>query len=827
MTLSPTQQVNGDVKLGQTPLHFAVSLGKWEAVLAILKDACCLRDDLSFEMQEQNKSTQEAKSKRDQLMLAKKEMLKRQYSILWAKDSQGNNVFHLAVIHNKPDMYQKLRDFAEKLSGTLQEWYIGVKIADDPQLAGSKFNSFNNYDDRFLKNDNNFTPLELAAYLGNVDMMGFLLKTYETETKWTFANDFVELKKVRLIARHDVITALILPANYRVNSLSSSHFFFPRTQVCIRDLDTYKTLVRPRSFKETWIDLKAPEHLEPNLLSIIVTRTKLPFLEGSKFPEFSALLEQKWDIFGKRLMAVWLVMVSVVFVAFQAFIISVVNEVRGVPYADVIQQRLATALYIIAGSFLFLDWMFEYTLGVVQSEEELSSTGPAHNVGSREYPINLLDVDVPPWRFHGEVDNILQMTKFPDTHNGLRALSEYTQNRHSPFAPSGSTVPAVTAPSDQNIWSCISKCLMREKEKEGFALGWDEDLTKLFRQFVGYNYCARSSLSFCSKIYPLYKETVIPLDIVLKNRKQNEGMEENEENPVYASVNAVLSCFYTFIHMLKRLAVCFLGLIDSRGLYSHMWCISVLASGLAAHYENSDIRMSFLALATVFLFLYMLRFYLLFESLGVYMVMIQRMLSTDLAKWLAVAAIYLVSFAEAFILIGTVLSPEQQPGGYFLTQFKWVLGDSTTDGFDTDAKDANPFLYQIAVILFCIFMILLPLTLINMLTGMFGKTCDDYAAQAEAIHRHNRANITLSLERVLYRLPNPILSMLGFRSTLWLGDELVRYARSLFRTLKGENETNPLAPSPSRCIFRYHRASYDRFFKFWPKSYTFVDCRTG
>lgn len=220
MTLSPTQQVNGDVKLGQTPLHFAVSLGKWEAVLAILKDACCLRDDLSFEMQEQNKSTQKAeKKKREQLMLAKKEMLKRQYSILWAKDSQGNNVFHLAVIHNKPDMYQKLRDFAEKLSGTLQEWYIGVKIAYDPQLAGSKFNSFNNYDDRFLKNDNNFTPLELAAYLGNVDMMGFLLKAYETETKWTFANDFVELKKVRLIARHDVITALILPANYGVNSL--------------------------------------------------------------------------------------------------------------------------------------------------------------------------------------------------------------------------------------------------------------------------------------------------------------------------------------------------------------------------------------------------------------------------------------------------------------------------------------------------------------------------------------------------------------------------------------------------------------------------------
>jgi hypothetical protein len=609
--------------------------------------------------------------------------------------------------------------------------------------------------------------------------------------------------------------ALILSANYGINSPSSSHLFFSRTQVRIRDLDTYKTLVAPRSFKQTWIDLKAPEYLEPNLLSIIVTRNKLPFLEGSKFPEFSALLEQKWDIFGKRLMAVWLVMVSVVFVMFQAFVISVVNEVRGVPDATVTQQRLATALYVIAGSFLFLDWMYEYTLGVVQSEEELQSTGPAHNVGSRDYPINLLDVDMPPWKFPVEVDKIVKIKDLdkdldPSIKKSLIALSKFTQSRHRRDpAPSESTATTRNGTGT---------------EKPEFPLGWDEDLTKLFRQFVGYNYCARSSLSFCSKIFKYSADNQVSgsLDIVLKNRKRHEGNEENEENLFLASVDAVLSVIYTFINILKRLAICFLGLNDSRGLYSHMWCISLLASGLAAHYGNTDIRISFLALATVFLFLYMLRFYLLFESLGVYMVMIQRMLSTDLVKWLAVAAIYLVSFAEAFVLIGIVLSPEEQPSGYFLTQFKWVLGDSTTDGFDTDAKDANPVLYQIALILFCIFMILLPLTLINMLTGMFGKTCEDYASQAEAIHRHNRANITLSLERVLYRLPNTILAMLGFRSTVWLGDEILRYARNLLR-----EEDNQIGPPPSRCIFRYHRASFDRFFKFWPKTYTFVDCRTG
>ena len=103
-------------------------------------------------------------------------------------------------------------------------------------------------------------------------------------------------------------------------------------------------MVHERTFSQTWIDLAAPEDLEPNLLSIVVTRNKLPFLEGSKFPEFSAVLQQKWDIFGKRIMTFWIVAVMCVFVLFQVYVISVVNEVKGVPYASLTQQKVAYAL---------------------------------------------------------------------------------------------------------------------------------------------------------------------------------------------------------------------------------------------------------------------------------------------------------------------------------------------------------------------------------------------------------------------------------------------------------------------------------------------------
>ena len=92
------------VKLGQTPLHFAVSLGKWEAVVALLEDACCLLDELYSHPRQEELGDKPDKPKTEYLRdhtvtdskrihLAVKEQLKRQYSVLWAKDSQGNRCF--------------------------------------------------------------------------------------------------------------------------------------------------------------------------------------------------------------------------------------------------------------------------------------------------------------------------------------------------------------------------------------------------------------------------------------------------------------------------------------------------------------------------------------------------------------------------------------------------------------------------------------------------------------------------------------------------------------------------------------------------------------
>ena len=144
-------------------------------------------------------------------------------------------------------------------------------------------------------------------------------------------------------------------------------------QINIRDLDTYKTLVYQRSFMAKWVLLNAAEDLEPNLLSIVVTRNKIDFLEGKSFPEFSTVLQQKWEIFGKRLMTFWFITVMMVFVLFQVYLSNLLDEIKDASNASKHQHNISYVLYIIAGSFLLLDTLFEYSLGVVRSQEELDN----------------------------------------------------------------------------------------------------------------------------------------------------------------------------------------------------------------------------------------------------------------------------------------------------------------------------------------------------------------------------------------------------------------------------------------------------------------------
>jgi hypothetical protein len=580
-----------------------------------------------------------------------------------------------------------------------------------------------------------------------------------------------------------------------------------------------------------WVLLNAAEDLEPNLLSIVVTRNKIDFLEGKSFPEFSTVLQQKWEIFGKRLMTFWFITVMMVFVLFQVYLSNLLDEIKDASNASKHQHNISYVLYIIAGSFLLLDTLFEYSLGVVRSQEELDNAGfTCPEKQHRQYPIDLFVADMPPWKLDAELrkiyDGNIPSTSIPSTDSSrsetiksaLKAMSNIVSKRHH---YSDETKSNVSGKHDAGVTGTSHNCLATfcntksHEDETKLPRGWRKDTTNLFRQFMGYNYCPRSSLEICSATDRLNTNvTDGTLDVILENLPLDVILENLPERPQQ------LFSLLTVVKMLRHFVRCFLGVNDSRILYSHLWSIMMLLSGLFTHiYKVSDIGITFTALATLFMFLYILRFLLLIETLGVYLVMIIRMLSHDLTKWLSVAGLYLVAFAEAFVLIGAVLQPGVEADRYFLAQFKWILGNDETGGFESnpDLVARNPVLHKVAFILFVVFMMLLPICLVNMLTGIFAKTCDSYAEKAQAIHRHTSAAITLSTERVLYRLPIPVLWLLGFRSSLsFVLDTDI--ARSLLRKH---------APPPSTYLFRHHWAAFHSVCPFWPSRSTFVNCRTG
>jgi hypothetical protein len=616
---------------------------------------------------------------------------------------------------------------------------------------------------------------------------------------------------------------------------------------------------------ETWISLRSAEDSEPNLLSIVVSRCKLEFLKGSNFPEFSTILQQKWDVFGRRMMIVWFILVMLVFILFQVHIGFLLDMIKGIPNAQSIQQRLANVLYIIAGVFLFLDTAFEYSNGILRIEREIDEIGATCPINTSQNPIDISVVDVPPWTLDGQLRNIynepnivgesaaepesIQVNQTAasaalstlkksfgncfkkyftpsksceaEIKAGLRDLSRFVSNRHR-FA-----LHSAGASSEEAVDACSSA-------SHEVSLGWIIDKTKLFRHFVGYNYCARSSLECCASIRQhklSHRGDINSLDVVLATHKATPTHDPEHDILFFKLLSCAHESLIIGFRMLSHMLKCLFGLMDSRTLYSHLWCISLLLSGIfLQNYKNNDVGLSFAAAAVVFKFLYILRFFLLIEPLGVYMAMIMRMLSTDLALFMAVAVVYLVAFGEAFVLLGSVLAPELSPETFFFTQFKWVIGDSDTGSFDSNsnALALNPVLYRISYIFFFIFVILLNICLLNMLTAMFTKTYESYTAQAQAVHRYNTARITLSLERVLYNLPVPILWLLGFRSSLPIFSNpfsSVSLSAAQRRPLSGRLQ-HP-EPPPTKYIFRHHWTAFNKYVSFWPSKFTFVNCRTG
>jgi hypothetical protein len=135
----------GSVRLGTTPLHFAVFSKQISFVQLILEKLC--------------------KSDAERL------------SVLWDKDNSGNMVLHMAVMSGDIAIYDYLRKSFLRLESLL----LKGTSSDGRVLKSIQY-------DVYIKNSSNFTPLELAAALGSYDVLNHMINT-DVVTIWEY-NDF-------------------------------------------------------------------------------------------------------------------------------------------------------------------------------------------------------------------------------------------------------------------------------------------------------------------------------------------------------------------------------------------------------------------------------------------------------------------------------------------------------------------------------------------------------------------------------------------------------------------------------------------------------------
>lgn len=193
------------------------------------------------------------------------------------------------------------------------------------------------------------------------------------------------------------------------------------------------------------------------------------------------------------------------------------------------------------------------------------------------------------------------------------------------------------------------------------------------------------------------------------------------------------------------------------GFFGVSWAILVLLSAAIRlalpndHETSGNAEQVCLALASVSIFFYMTGFYSFSDKLGPFMVLLQHMFM-DLAKWLSITVLFFLGYAQAMLIITTDTSVS------IFGTYKWLLGDSDTEGIT-----GSEVLQGVIIFLFISYSILVSISLVNILTAMFGSTYGQIMENSKETWFLEYARSVLLLERVLFFLPSWVLWLIGFR----------------------------------------------------------------
>jgi hypothetical protein len=183
-------------------------------------------------------------------------------------------------------------------------------------------------------------------------------------------------------------------------------------------------------------------------------------------------------------------------------------------------------------------------------------------------------------------------------------------------------------------------------------------------------------------------------------------------SPHASRTEADLRPYSIFTKLLWR--VTFQDLMKEGGFWGVAWAILVLLSAFIRLALPSDRKLVAeqvaLALASVCIFFYMTGFYSFSNRLGPFMVLLQHMFM-DLTKWLSITVLFFLGYAQAMLIVTSDTNVSA------FGTYKWLLGDSSTDQIS-----GSDVLQGVIIFLFISYSILVSISLVNILTAMFGST---------------------------------------------------------------------------------------------------------
>ena len=183
-------------------------------------------------------------------------------------------------------------------------------------------------------------------------------------------------------------------------------------------------------------------------------------------------------------------------------------------------------------------------------------------------------------------------------------------------------------------------------------------------------------------------------------------------SPDATRTNKNLQPYSLFTKLLWR--VTFQDMMKEGGFWGVAWAVLVLLSAIIRLALPSDRKLVAeqvaLALASVCIFFYMTGFYSFSDRLGPFLVLLQHMFM-DLAKWLSITVLFFLGYAQAMLMVTSDTNVSA------FGTYKWLLGDSTTDEIS-----GSDVLQGVIIFLFISYSILVSISLVNILTAMFGST---------------------------------------------------------------------------------------------------------